>query len=129
MGLSERALQQIGWFRDARRVSPSSWPSIAKRICRGAERQERIYNAYSLPRPAPLGKHRSARVSRAPQQARKLERVVALGARRQQTCPLQRIRSADFLINPVWHPSGFFHRRLVGCATTHAKGQQNAGLK
>jgi hypothetical protein len=77
--------------------------------------------ARSLPRPAPLGKHGSGRVGCAPQQARELERFIAFGAGRQQTCPLQRIRSADFLIDPVWRPLRLFHRHFARRVTRSYK--------
>lgn len=78
---------------------------------------------YSLPRSAPLGKHRTPRVGGAPQQAGALERLVALRAGRQQTRTLQRIRGKDFLIDPVWRRLRFFHRRFI-TLPRHAKGQQ-----
>jgi hypothetical protein len=69
-----------------------------------------------LARPASLGKYRTGRVDRAPQKAGALECLVPLGTRRQQTRTLQRIRRKDFLIDPVWRPLRFFHRRFATLA-------------
>ena len=77
-----------------------------------AEADDERGRALSLPRPAALGKHRPARVGRAPQKARKLERLVALGARGQPPRTLKRIVSKDLLIDPVRRPLRLFHHSL-----------------